>query len=134
MPHQPENRLKSGKIILTGIVLLVLTLPHILTPQEIPVPQCTFHSLTGLSCPTCGITRAFFMTAKGSIGEAMRYHFVGFFLYIGLALYFCVNIAEIIWDQRFRVSLPSVVNKLLLLLFFTSWISFWLLRMLSESF
>ena len=130
----PKNRKIIGKIIQTGIILFLLVLPQLLHPQDLPIPDCLFHTLTGLSCPTCGVTRSFFLTAKGSIGAAMQHHFVGVFLYIGLFLYFCLSILEMIRGQNIRIPLSSVSNKILLLLFFSGWISFWILRMFSESF
>jgi len=35
---------------------------------------CPFHWLTGLDCPLCGLTRAFFALAKGHWREAIRFH------------------------------------------------------------
>lgn len=38
---------------------------------------CAFHAMTGLPCPTCGITRSFAATAHGHLMEAFRYHLFG---------------------------------------------------------
>lgn len=49
---------------------------------RLPMPQCAFHALTGLPCPTCGATRAALQLLHG--------HFVASFLYNPLAfLAFC---------------------------------------------
>ena len=34
------------------------------------LPGCTFHQLTGLNCPGCGMTRAAYATLHGRLGEA----------------------------------------------------------------
>ncbi|MEO7100995.1 MAG: DUF2752 domain-containing protein [Luteolibacter sp.] len=44
------------------------------------LPVCTFHQLTGLNCPGCGMTRAAHATLHGRIGEAFRFNPVGMVL------------------------------------------------------
>ena len=43
---------------------------------------CAFHGMTGLPCPTCGITRSFSATAHGQLGQAFHYHAFGPFLFV----------------------------------------------------
>jgi hypothetical protein len=35
-------------------------------------PGCTFHQLTGLNCPGCGMTRAFYALLHGHFASALR--------------------------------------------------------------
>jgi uncharacterized membrane protein len=42
---------------------------------------CAFHAMTGLPCPTCGITRSFSATAHGQLSQAFHYHAFGPFLF-----------------------------------------------------
>ena len=50
-------------------------------PYGLPrLPACTFHQLTGLHCPGCGMTRAAHATLHGRIGEAFRFNPVGMIL------------------------------------------------------
>ena len=44
------------------------------------LPGCTFHQLTGLNCPGCGMTRAAYATLHGRIGDAFRFNPVGMVL------------------------------------------------------
>lgn len=39
--------------------------------------MCAFQAMTGLPCPTCGITRSFAATAHGQLGLAFHYHALG---------------------------------------------------------
>lgn len=43
-------------------------------------PGCTFHQLTGLNCPGCGMTRAAHATLHGRIDEAFRFNPLGMVL------------------------------------------------------
>lgn len=47
---------------------------------------CAFEAMTGLPCPTCGITRAFAATAHGQLGLAFHYHAFGPFLFVATLL------------------------------------------------
>jgi len=50
-------------------------------PNGVPwLPNCTFHRLTGLNCPGCGMTRAAHATLHGRLGEAFRFNPVGMIL------------------------------------------------------
>ena len=35
---------------------------------------CPIFQITGIVCPTCGVTRAWLTFFRGNIGEAFRYH------------------------------------------------------------
>ena len=51
------------------------------------LPQlCAFEAMTGLPCPTCGITRSFAATAHGQLGLAFHYHAFGPFLFTAMLL------------------------------------------------
>lgn len=42
-----------------------------------PLPSCLFLALSGIPCPTCGMTRSVIATVQGQWGEAVRYHAFG---------------------------------------------------------
>jgi hypothetical protein len=47
-------------------------------------PTCTFHRLTGLNCPGCGMTRALYALLHGDLTTALRDNAL---LVIGLAVF-----------------------------------------------
>ena len=58
---------------------------------------CTFHNVTGLPCPGCGITRSLVCCAHGLIGQAFRFHPLGplvFLVLIGMTLMSVVSAAR----------------------------------------
>lgn len=66
-----------GILVLAGAAFLL----YQRGPNGIPwFPGCTFHRLTGLSCPGCGMTRAAHATLHGQLGEAFRFNPVGMIL------------------------------------------------------
>ncbi|HXC17849.1 MAG TPA: DUF2752 domain-containing protein [Holophagaceae bacterium] len=48
--------------------------------------MCAFQAMTGLPCPTCGITRSFAATAHGQLGLAFHYHAFGPFAFVAVLL------------------------------------------------
>ena len=74
--------------ILGAMGLVVVGLSFALGPsfwQGLP-EMCAFEAMTGLPCPTCGITRSFAATAHGQLGLAFHYHAFGPFAFVALLL------------------------------------------------
>jgi hypothetical protein len=128
-----KNSERIIRIILTGILLLLLSMPYMIKVSDLPVPECLFKSITNLSCPTCGISRAFFLTAEGSIYQAMKQNFVGIFLYLGILFLLLKYILEFFRNRKINLNLPQAGSRLFLFLFFGGWFSFWFIRLLRES-
>lgn len=41
------------------------------------LPGCTFHEITGMPCPFCGITRSMILVSRGDIAGGFRSHPLG---------------------------------------------------------
>lgn len=50
-------------------------------------PECVFHRLTGLHCPSCGMTRATAAALHGRFGEAWRFNPLGMIVGPGLVVW-----------------------------------------------
>jgi hypothetical protein len=68
-----------GAIYLISFTVSRANLPH--------VPLCWFHAMTGLSCPTCGLTRAFTEIGHGNFAAATELNLMAIPVFlVGLAL------------------------------------------------
>jgi len=47
------------------------------THEQLGLPPCGFAQLTGLRCPSCGLTTAFAYMARGLLTPALRAHALG---------------------------------------------------------
>lgn len=56
---------------------------------------CPILALTGIPCPSCGMTRSFVAIARGEMIHSLSYHGLGLFLFLGFvlaALHFAIEI------------------------------------------
>lgn len=64
----------TSGIAASAFVLLLLFL---FNPTEvILVPKCSFHELTGLNCPGCGMQRFLHALMHGHFSEAIHYNYL----------------------------------------------------------
>lgn len=98
--HRADGRLRfpDGAVFLSLVCLAILLASLALPAQGFPgIDTCAFHALTGLSCPGCGLTRAFCAISRGEFLDAWRLHPFSFPLYAGVLL----GLAAPFLDRRF---------------------------------
>lgn len=54
------------------------------THRQLGFSRCTFKAVTGLPCPSCGMTSSFSLLVHGDVGNSLRANFVGTFLALAL--------------------------------------------------
>jgi len=94
-----------GLMLVTGALLAVafsLTPSniHMGTHQKLGLPPCGFVTLTGLPCPTCGMTTAYAHTIRGQLGSAFYAQAAGTVLAIGTILVFVLSLMACVTAQR----------------------------------
>jgi hypothetical protein len=90
------NRYSSrvGLLALATSVLTLFVLLHFYPPQQLYLPPCAFHELTGFYCPGCGSARALHYLMKFEIVDALRCNIL-FVIFFPFFIYFMVRaIAE----------------------------------------
>lgn len=109
----------SFLLVPSGGRALDLAVP--LTGITIPLPStCVSHRIFGFSCPGCGLTRSFVLTARGDLGGALRANPVGPALFLVCLLQIPYRWIEyyglgrsITWWQRVNARLDLVTWFLL---------------------
>jgi hypothetical protein len=95
------------------------------TGAEGPTGGCAFKALTGLDCPGCGGTRAFWYLLHGNLPEAARNHVLAVFAAPFLVYAYVAWALRRVFDVRLpRLRIPSVAFAL----FAGAWVAFFILR------
>ncbi len=91
--------------------------------------QCPIRHLTGIPCPTCGMTRAFMALARGNLNEAVTYHLFSPLLFAG----FIIALVHVSCELGLGHKIPGFYNLWLqknkLKLFLLVYISYYILRL-----
>lgn len=82
-------------VILTLLSLIVIGVARYLNPassgqgthEQLGLPPCTFHLLTGHGCPGCGLTTSFAHLARGHLASAFHSNPVGVLLFTTIVLF-----------------------------------------------
>jgi hypothetical protein len=98
--------------VLAGIAGAVLAVAFSLHPGarqmgthcQLGLPPCGFATVTGLPCPTCGMTTAFAHTVRGQFWSAFRAQPAGFLLALGTMGTLVLGIWAMITGRRLTVN------------------------------
>jgi Protein of unknown function (DUF2752) len=69
--------------------------------------KCPLRSLTGIPCPTCGMTRSFVAIAQGNLDAAIKYHLFG----PALFLLFLTVFLSLLWELRTHKTKTSFYRR-----------------------
>lgn len=100
------GRLIAGSVALAAAALLVTA--GVLTPdrsgmgthQQLGLAPCGFPVMTGLPCPTCGMTTAFSHFAHGHVLQAANAQVFGLLLAVAVAGTLVGSLAAVITGRR----------------------------------
>ena len=76
---------RMTRIRTSGVVTALLAAGVFVNPSRpLPVDLCLLKALTGLSCPTCGLTRAVCHALQGNWGASLGFHPAGILVAVSL--------------------------------------------------
>src|SRR4030042_2716071 len=129
-----EERKKT--FVICGISFGLILLSCLLQFPPLPFDTCVFKIVTGLPCPSCGMTHSFISLGHYHVKEAFFYNLIGPFVFFSFILIFFISIYElsskkpllsILWKRLQRRVLMAV-----LFLALVSWI--WNIYKIAHSF
>jgi Protein of unknown function (DUF2752) len=74
---------------------------------HLPFLKCPLRSLTGIPCPTCGMTRSFVAIAQGNLNTAIEHHLFG----PAIFLLFLVGTIFVLWELKTNKNLISFCRR-----------------------
>jgi hypothetical protein len=126
-----SRRQRRNKVawIFGSIIILVYSL--FVNPAKTNITTCRFHNLTGLDCPTCGISRSFYALSHLDILDAFNYHIFGpilFMIFLFLSILF---ISELISKKNIKIISPFINIKWFSGIFLGLWLTTWMFKILT---
>ncbi|MDZ7263602.1 MAG: DUF2752 domain-containing protein [candidate division KSB1 bacterium] len=125
------NQLAGRVLLLSGLATIFL-LSIVWNPAQTNILPCYFHQFTGHSCPTCGLSRAFYAISHGHWQQALQWHPLGLVVYFGLLLLLLKVGIEIIWRKKIQVILSIRTKAVVVAGLICIWFAFWVQRILGE--
>ena len=77
---------------------------------QVPFLGCPIRHLTGIPCPTCGMTRSFMAIAHGDLPQAVAYHLFSPVVF----LFFIVTAIHLVLELRAQRRISTVYTRLML--------------------
>lgn len=111
---------KTPAFISAAVLCGYLTL-HILLESGLKL--CWFKAVTGINCPTCGLSRAILALFHGDLPEAFRFNPFMLLFTLGIALYFG---SGLIFKRRLALEASARERTLLLIIFLALFLLNWL--------
>ncbi|MFO0936074.1 MAG: DUF2752 domain-containing protein [Gemmataceae bacterium] len=84
-------------------------------------PRCQLHSLTGLHCPGCGLTRSVHSLLNGELKQAVSYNLLAIVVVPVLAVAMIRSLWSWMWEKPFKPSkrnwtwMPITIGSIMVL-------------------
>jgi hypothetical protein len=125
-----EHRI--AKAFMSGGLFIGLLILFLVPPANLPLPACAFHSITGHSCLTCGMTRSLHVILHGDLAASIRYHLFGPAVFLGILLCLMMFSAEAISGRRYVLWAGGKVWSRVAGMAAILWFVYWGVRLAAE--
>jgi hypothetical protein len=97
------------------------------THRQLGLPPCTFYSITGLPCPSCGMTTSFALLVRGDLWNSLRANAVGTALAVFCLALIPWSLASAVRGRWLWIRSPERVLTRLVILFLVLLLGRWLI-------
>jgi len=85
------------------------------THTQLGLPPCTFKTLTGLPCPSCGMTTSFALLVRGDLWHSIEANWVGTILAVLWMLIIPWSVVSAVWGRPWLIlSIERALTKLVI--------------------
>lgn len=98
-------------IFLAGVIVLIFAYSGFFSPDKDNYPViCVHERITGMPCPSCGLSHSFSLILRGRIGEAYEWNIYGMRIF----LFFASQLLLRIVFSKIYISNPTLRKQLIL--------------------
>jgi hypothetical protein len=115
------------------IAAVLLGARLVVASRPLPFEVCGFKHLTGLPCPTCGLTRALCCAVHGDWAQSLAYHPAGPLLALALFAWMLWSAAEAGRGRPMQEALRGRLGDVLLAAGFALSLGVWIVRLTGGS-
>lgn len=119
-------RKSRNKIALMVLIFMIFLWSGLLNPYKSNLTTCYFKQLSGLDCPTCGLSRSFFAMSHFEPTASFHYHILGPFIYSIFLGFFVKYTLEVVARKEMVIRNSAALKKPILFIFFVVWTACWL--------
>jgi hypothetical protein len=118
---------RIARVRMSGFLTALLAVGALVNPQRpVPIDLCLLKRLTGLDCPTCGLTRAVCSLLQGDWAASLSFHPAGILVVVSVAAWTMWSALEAwrgqaIWMTG-RKTLARLAGAAIALLSLATWI------------
>ena len=126
----PWQKRPIAKTLLAVFLLLAVSIPVAVPPEDIPFPGCAFHAWTGRCCPTCGMTRSLHAFSHGDWTASFRYHIMGPLVFLGTLLLSAALALEAVTGRKVTLTIQDKSRRGFCLSWVGVWFLYWGVRLI----
>lgn len=131
-----KTQLRKFDVLFRFSVISFLLIAGILLtfykPGELALTSCAFKSVTGHSCPTCGLTRSLHSLLTFNLVDSLFFHPMGVVLFTG-AVFILVKFGYELYNGKIiEINRNYFSIKIVFFSIFVFWFLFWITRIITE--
>ena len=125
-----SGRQKRNKAAWISGLAIILIYSVVVNPAHTNITTCRFNTLTGLDCPTCGISRSFYAFSHFNFSDAFHYHIFGPLLFSLFIFFLLLFSTELILNRDLKIFSSIIHLKWIIGASFGIWMAVWLFKIL----
>ena len=127
-----KSHIRTAKGLFAVALFCTLGVLYVVPPDNLPFATCAFHSLTGYSCLTCGMTRSLHAILHGDLIASVKFHAMGPILFLLAILSMIVLSAEALAGKEVLIPWKTGSARKLIFTIMIFWLLYWGTRLISE--
>lgn len=121
---------RTNRFFTVVLFSLIVIISFLFDPAQIGLPACKFKDISGLPCPTCGISRSFDALTQFKFAQSFDFHVMGPLLFLMLMFIIVKFAVELHQNHKIILNTKLQMGRYFLALIFAFWLINWIYNIL----